>query len=391
MIKLRLSVITIIFLLFVVANTTSKYTGVSWNKNHKKWEAQLIHNKKQNHGGYFDNEKHAAMKVNLLCDKYEIARKNPMINIDLDQIQRIIPNKASKYIGVYWSKNRKSWKVELKHNKKRYYGGCFDDEEHAAKKVNLLCDKFEIERKNPTVNLELDVMQKVKSETSKYNGVCWDKNCKKWRADLKHTDRKQYFGGYFDTEEYAAMKINLLCDKYEIQRKNPLINIKPDAIQKIPNQTSIYTGVTWNKKGKCWQTQLQHNKKHYYGGLFDKEEHAAMKINSICDTMKIQHKNPEINKNIIQKKTKSEMHQYATENIVVKEEDKNILHRFKNECENRFTQQNNGQKRCTAAAVTKFQNSDAKRKRKQNDDVSKEVKEENVWFDEKIEHNYTKM
>ena len=76
-------------------------------------------------------------------------------------INEIIPNKASRYIGVYWNKNRKIWKVELKYNKKRYYGGCFDDEEHAAIKVNLLCDKFEIERKNPTVNLELDVIQKV--------------------------------------------------------------------------------------------------------------------------------------------------------------------------------------------------------------------------------------
>ena len=92
-------------------------------------------------------------------------------------------------------------------------------------------------------------------------------------------------------------------------------------------------------------------------------------------------------------KTKSEIHQYATQNIVneqVKEEDKNILDRFKNECENQFTQQSNSQERCTAK---EFQNSNAKRKRKQNlilnDDVKK-VKEENEWF-EKIQQDYANM
>ena len=42
---------------------------------------------------------------------------------------------------------------------------------------------------------------------------------------------KNYYGGYYDNEEHAAMKINLLCDKYEIERKNPTIEIGPDVMQ----------------------------------------------------------------------------------------------------------------------------------------------------------------
>ena len=79
------------------------------------------------------------------------------------------------------------------------------------------------------------------------------------------------------------------------------VDISISYFCEIPNTTSIYTGVTWNKNAKGWQAQLQHNKKNYYGGLFDKEEHAAIKINSICDTIEIKHKNPKINKDIIQK------------------------------------------------------------------------------------------
>ena len=45
--------------------------------------------------------------------------------------------------------------------------------------------------------------------------------------------RKDHFCGYFDNEEHAAMKINLLCDKIEIKRKNPMIIIEPDEIQKV--------------------------------------------------------------------------------------------------------------------------------------------------------------
>ena len=50
----------------------------------------MKHNRKEYHGGYFDNEEQAAMSVNLLCDKYETKRKNQMIIIDPDAMQQVI-------------------------------------------------------------------------------------------------------------------------------------------------------------------------------------------------------------------------------------------------------------------------------------------------------------
>merc|ERR1711925_11576 len=181
-------------------------------------------------------------------------------------------------------------------------------------------------------------------------------------------------------------------------RKNPMINIRLPTIQQIPNKTSVYTGVCWNKDKNKWRAQVTHNKKRYFGGYFDHEEHAAMKINLLCDKIKIERKNPEINKDVIQKKAKSKLYQYTTENVVNKEvkiEGENILDRFKDECEDRFIHQSNDEERCIAAA-TEFQNSNAKRKQKQNLILNDNVKEEKVeietpTYDENdLDYQYTK-
>ena len=54
-------------------------------------------------------------------------------------------------------------------------------------------------------------------------------------------NKKLYYGGYFDNEEQAAMKVNLLCDKHGKERKNPMIDIKLDAIQQVIHSLSIKT------------------------------------------------------------------------------------------------------------------------------------------------------
>jgi len=143
--------------------------------------------------------------------------------------------------------------------------------------------------------MQPDAILQVPNQTSQYVGVCWHKDNKKWEANLKH-NQKLYFGGYFDDGKQAAMKVNLLCDKHGKDRKNPMIDRKLDIIQQLPNQTSKYIGVSWNKYAKKWKTELSHNKKKFYGGYFDNEVQAAMNINLLCDKYKIKRKNPIIDK-----------------------------------------------------------------------------------------------
>merc|ERR1712034_260157 len=92
------------------------------------------------------------MKVNLLCDKYKIERKNPTINIELNEIQQEVPKikKTSQYKGVGWYHNR--WFAKLYLNGTKTYGGRFKDELDAAKRVNQLCEKFKIPLQNPEIS-----------------------------------------------------------------------------------------------------------------------------------------------------------------------------------------------------------------------------------------------
>merc|ERR1712034_257695 len=200
-------------------------------------EAKIMHCHNVYYGGLFDNEKQAAMQVNLLCDKYEIERKNPMIIKEPDTIQQV-PNQTSKYIGVSWHKNNKKWEAKMMCNKKLLNGGYFDDEEQAAMSVNLLCDKMGKERKNPMIAIEMYEIQQVPNQTSKYNGVSWHKDKKKWQTQFTY-NKKKCCGGYFDNEEQAAMEVNLLCDKNGMERKNPMIDKETNVIQQVNKEIKV--------------------------------------------------------------------------------------------------------------------------------------------------------
>ena len=52
-------------------------------------------------------------------------------------------------------------------------------------------------------------------------------------------NNKKYYGGLFDNEEHAGMNVNLLCDKYKIGRKNPMIITQPDVIQQVTHSLCI--------------------------------------------------------------------------------------------------------------------------------------------------------
>jgi len=321
-------------------NQTSTYTDVCWMKDKKRWRAQLTNNQMIYYGGCFKSEEHAAMKVNSLCDELEIGRKNPMIIKKADKIQENFKNQtSSKYTGVSWHENRKKWRAQLAYNHKKYNGGYFDKEEDAAMSINLLCDKYEVERKNPTIDIKLFEPYQAQILSSQYNAVYWNEDKKRWQVQLTY-NKKRFFGGLFDNEKHAAMKVNLLCDKLGIQRKNPMIDIEFDVIPQVHNSTSQYTYVHWDNTKKKWRARLPHNEKKSCGGYFDNEEHAAMKVNLLCDELGIERKNPMVDIKFDEIRQKTKSNQPKAENIVneqeVKVEEENTLYGLKDQCENNF-------------------------------------------------------
>ena len=60
--------------------------------------------------------------------------------------------KTSQYKGVRWETKTGKWKVHFVVKGEYKFGGLFDDELDAAKKVNQLCEEFGIPHKNPGIN-----------------------------------------------------------------------------------------------------------------------------------------------------------------------------------------------------------------------------------------------
>jgi len=180
------------FLYSKVQNQFSKDNGVSWIKDNNQWQVQLVHNKKLYYNGVFENEECAAMIVNLLCEKYEKERTLAMVNLEVGTIREDIKiSVPSEYTGVSWNICRRKWVAQLVLNKTTYNEGLFEDEQHAAMAVNLLCDKYGIQRKNQTIEpnaIREPLFRRL--NIGRMCGVSWKKEIKKWHAQLNHNKKK---------------------------------------------------------------------------------------------------------------------------------------------------------------------------------------------------------
>jgi hypothetical protein len=75
---------------------SSKYCGVYWTKESKKWRAFIQHNGRQHHIGTFEIEEDAAKAVNLKCQELNIALKNPGVGENIFVCKRVLNNEILK-------------------------------------------------------------------------------------------------------------------------------------------------------------------------------------------------------------------------------------------------------------------------------------------------------
>merc|ERR1712034_46432 len=209
---------------------TSQYNGVTWSKERKKWYVRLKP-KGQNRkfGGFFKDELDAAKRVNQLCEEFGIPLHHPTIGA-IPNYQSQKKEKISQYTGVTWHIQRKKWYAQLCANgQKPKYGGSFNDEVDAAKRVNHLCEKLGIPLKNPAITALPNQQYQEKEKTSQYKGVYWYKQIRRWYVLIHLKGQKRKYGGMFKHELDAAKRVNQLCEELSTPLKNP-------EIVTIPNQ-----------------------------------------------------------------------------------------------------------------------------------------------------------
>jgi len=230
----------------------------------------------------------AAKRLNQLCEEFGIPHKNYGIGTTTNQQPK---QKISQYTGVCWHKRQDKWSVDLcLQGVKKKFGGYFNDELDAAKRINQLCEEFGIPHKNHGIGTIIN--QEAKQTSSQYTGVSRNTANGKWRARLYLQGRRTKNGGNFSDELDAAKRINQMCEEFGIPHKNHGINAIPNEQWQPKQKTSQYVGVYWYKERHKWRVQLSlQEEKAKFGGCFDDEMDAAKRVNQLCEQMGIPHKN----------------------------------------------------------------------------------------------------
>merc|ERR1712034_136957 len=168
----------------------------------------------------------------------------------------------------------------------------FTDELDAAKRVNQLCEEFEIPPKNPEISAIPDQQYQKRELTSQYKGVTWNRKRTKWCVLLCLGGKRKY-GGLYKDELDAAKRVNQLCEELRIPFQNPEVSATPQYQNK--KNKSQYKGISYDKKTCKWNVLIyQKGQKQKYGGYFNDELDAAKRVNQLCEELRIPFQNPEV-------------------------------------------------------------------------------------------------
>eukprot|EP00985_Skeletonema_marinoi_P021723 scaffold13475_cov140-Skeletonema_marinoi.AAC.4 len=300
----------------------SKYSGVTFIKETKKWHSRIVVDGKNQCIGYYDTEEEAAVDYARAVFKYKGGVYQQSLLVDLTGVppQSPIPKSAgriregaSKYTGVTFHKQMNKWMAQIMINGKSMCIGFYDNEEEAAVDyARVLCkykgqdalDKARVIQNTFVVDLadvppQLPIPKcagQIKEGASKYTGVYSNKQMKKWQARI-NIEGKQIFIGTYENEEEAAVDYARAVFKYRspetleklfkhnkkrrVHQKLDLSDVPPQLpipkrAGQIKEGASKYTGVSFNKHTKKWQARICIEGKHRYVGSYENEEEAAV-------------------------------------------------------------------------------------------------------------------
>jgi len=168
--------------------TSSRFWGVSWNKRDKKWKAQYNDaDDKSHYIGYFVDEEEAARAYNKAILAAKLEGKRRMNAVDA--------------LGALVPKPKRAPKPKPK---------------HAPKPKR---DRADVVAPDPA--------RAPTNTTSKFWGVTWSKQARRWRAQYQDANRQRCNIGYFDTQEAAAHAVNAAINRVGLvgrRKMNPVVD-----------------------------------------------------------------------------------------------------------------------------------------------------------------------
>jgi len=126
------------------------------------------------------------------------------------------PTNSSGFKGVYWHRKNRRWVAEVTHGAKKTNCGSFRTREEAAAAYDTVAKaqhgKFVCP--NGSEMPYVDARGTWCHNTSGFRGVSWDKNRRKWVAQVHRTGSGCVYRTRWNTKEEAAKAYNKAARKY---------------------------------------------------------------------------------------------------------------------------------------------------------------------------------
>jgi hypothetical protein len=284
--------------------SSSKYKGVSWYENEKKWKSECRINKKTDILGSFENEEEAAkqydiytfIKIGEKANNNNLVKYEDTLTINIDDLIKKPSNKYDTPKNISFDKKQNKFKAEKKYNKNKYRGRDRETVEEAIK---------DLEEINKTIELIKQIEKEEhnnKEITRNNDGIPYIKvKDLEVLVDEDNWHELSNISWYINTNGYIFNKKFGLMHRYIMKAKDDEIidhiNKKKDDNRrsnlriassglnnhnktKSKNASSKYFGVSYNKNEKKWVSIITYKGERDYIGLFKDEIDAAKAYNA---------------------------------------------------------------------------------------------------------------